>query len=307
MAAWLAGTVMAACGGSDVNLHTHAFVASTECGQGPYDVHLVADGTTGGDGVEVVACTPRRISGHVEFTVGSLAVANHTYGTVSDNGRCVGGEPTITTLSTSGTGGIGGAAIGSSGHAAAGPSLVERPFAGSETPVADELCGRLGLTAQQILVTTILERTSENPFIRRGDDLHIRLWSDSPNDLSGVVFMVRQLTSKQTPAQVAKRDRSGERTVAPPNRSEHAAPPAPLVEDRPPQPIATAIWTPGYWTRTGAAWGWVAGFWRDDRVAIPAPRVELPGEPPRRGAIWIGGTWILRAGSYVWITGRWRH
>lgn len=86
----------------------------------------------------------------------------------------------------------------------------------------------------------------------------------------------------------------------------HGPPPAPLVEERPPAPGATAAWTPGYWTWTGSEWGWIAGFWRDGRVALPVPRVELPGPPPQPGAIWIGGAWRLRAGAYVWIGGRWR-
>src|SRR5215471_6789686 len=64
---------LAACG-SDLQRHTHAFVASASCAQGPFEVVLHADGKTGADGVEVVACTPRRLAGHVELDVGELAL-----------------------------------------------------------------------------------------------------------------------------------------------------------------------------------------------------------------------------------------
>jgi hypothetical protein len=301
---------------SDVRLRTRAFVAPAPCGQGPYDIHLRADGTTGGDGVEIVACTPRRLAGHVVFRAGDLELANRTYGDLADNQRCVGGRPTaVTAIAKAGTGTAEAAGpAGPAGRNAAAPALVERPFGGSETPFADELCGRLGLAAQQILISTLLTRTTSSDVLGPGGDLHIRLWSDVPNDLEGVVFMIRQVTSTRTPAQVerelAERDRRRDRDppvqAASPPRPDHGPPPAPLVEERPPAPGALAVWTPGYWTWTGSAWGWIAGSWRDDRVALPAPRVELPGPPPRPGAIWIGGTWQLRAGAHVWISGRWR-
>lgn len=317
-AALVIALALLACG-SDLKRHTRAFVASTSCGQGPYDVHLRADGLTGADGVEIIACTPRRIAGHVVFTAGSVELANHAFGEASDNQRCLAGGRTVTTTTTrAGATEAAGATSNAGTRTAAAPTLVERPFTGSETPFEDELCGRLGLTAQQVLMPTVLLRTSEDDsFLPPGADLHVRLWSDAPNDLEGVVFMIRQLTSTKTPAQVAKeeaardrkRDRSARReTAAPPKPrpANHGPPPAPLVEERPAPPVATATWIPGYWTRTGAAWGWVAGFWRDERVALPAPRIEVPGAAPGRDAIWIGGTWTLRAGHYVWIGGRWR-
>ena len=303
---------------SDSRRQTHSFVAPAPCGQGPYDVHLTADGTTGGDGVEVIACTPRRISGHVVFRAGGIELANHAYGDLADNQRCLAGRPTVTAVAAGGAGDAassGGAPAGPGGRAVT-PALIERPFSGSETPFADQLCGRLGLTAQEILMSTLLVRTGPGEGLSRGADLHVRLWSDAPNDLEGVVFMVRQLTSRQTPAQMkremAEADRGRDRARAPapastaPARPDHGPPPPPLAEERPAAPVVTAAWTPGYWTWTGSAWGWIAGFWRDGRVALPAPRVELPGSPPRPDAIWIGGAWQLHAGAYVWIGGRWR-
>lgn len=311
-----AGTT-AACNSN--RLRTHAFVAPTPCGQGPYDIHLRADGTTGGEGIEVIACTPRRLSGHVEFRAGSIELTSHAFGDVADNQRCIGGNPTVTAISAAGAGGTteGAGPAGPAGPGAAAPTLIERPFSGSETPFADELCRRLGLPAQEILGATLLMRTDASSTPRPGDDLHVRLWSDAPNDLEGVVFMIRQVISKQTPAEteremakeLAKAERR--RDPSPPARTaprppDHGPPPAPLLEERPPSPGIAVVWTPGYWTWTGSAWGWIAGFWRDDRIVLPAPRIELPGAAPASDAVWIGGTWQLQAGSYVWIHGRWR-
>lgn len=300
--------------GNDLHRHTRAFVAPTACGQGPYEITFLADGTTGGDGVEVIACTPRRISGHVVFSAGQLELANQSYGDGSDNQRCFGGPSAIVASSGGGSGTSSAGATGVGDASSAAPVLIERPFTSSETPFSDKLCETYGLTAQVVLMPTILTRTStEYDFLPRGSKLRVRLWSDAPNDLEGVVFMVRQLTSTQTPAQVAKeeskRDKSHDkmRSATPsPDPADHGPPPAPLDEERPPQPIAAATWIPGYWTWATGQWGWRAGFWRDERYAPPPPRVEQPGAPPGEGAIWIGGTWTLRATGYGWVSGRWR-
>lgn len=301
--------------GSDLKRHTRAYVASTSCGQGPYDLHLVADGKTGEEGVEVIACTPRRIAGHVELRVSSYALADQPFGDTADNRRCLASQATITTAG--GTAGAGSATAGAPGGArsAPAPALVERAFTGSETPFADRLCAQLGLEAQTILMPTVLARTDGGAgLLAPGADLHVRLWSDAPNDLEGVVFMIRHLTSTRTPAEVkqqlAKDEARGERGDAVPANArpvrDHGPPPPPLAEARARAPDARAEWIAGYWTWTGSQWGWVAGFWRDARVAVPAPRVEVPGSPPAGDALWIGGTWELRAGAYVWIRGRWR-
>ncbi len=307
----LAGLVGLVGCGNDLHRHTRAFVASTACGQGPYEITFPADGTTGGDGVEVIACTPRRISGHVVFSAGQFELANQSYGEGSDNQRCFGGPSAVVASSSGGsrTSSAGGSGVGDASSPA--PVLVERPFTSAETPFSDELCGKYGLTAQVVLMPTVLTRTStEHDFLPRGTELRVRLWSDAPNDLEGVVFMIRQLTSTQTPAQAAKeeskRDKShdsGRSLSAHP--ADHGPPPAPLAEERPPQPIAAATWIPGYWTFAAGQWGWRSGFWRDERNAPPPPRFEQPGAPPTEGAIWISGTWTLRATGYGWVSGRW--
>jgi hypothetical protein len=269
---------------------------------------------TGGDGVEVVACTPRRLAGRVSYQVGNYTVSDTAFGDVADNQRCVGGAPTVITHGAS-SGGGGTATAAAPGEAVAtAPQLIERPFVGKEEAFNDELCKHLGLMSQEVLGSTVMVNTGDSDFMAPGTDMHIRIWSDVPNDLDGVVFMVRQLTStkskketKKEWADIEKKHAHDKVDYTPkPKPETHGPPPAPLVEERPQQPFAGAMWIDGYWSWTGQTWGWVAGFWRDDRYAMPAPRIEVPGDVPHAGAIWIGGTWTLRAGQYVWITGRWR-
>jgi len=104
---------------ADVRHTTHAFVATERCGQGPYDVHLRADGKMGSEGVEVVACSAHRISGHVELIANHIPAGHVTFGDGADNGRCVGGGAVVTTAGvTTGTSGATGAPGGPGAHGA---------------------------------------------------------------------------------------------------------------------------------------------------------------------------------------------
>ncbi|HSN30594.1 MAG TPA: YXWGXW repeat-containing protein [Kofleriaceae bacterium] len=292
--------VLAACHG-DVVHTTHAFVAPESCGQGPYDVHLTAEGKMGSEGVEVWACTPRRIAGHVEMLVDKRSVRDERFGDGADNGRCVGGGPVVAT--SGGTGSAATAAGGAPGTQAAQPVLVAQAFDDKGALIPDDACKAYGLEGMYLMNDTMTR-------VAPGADIDVRIWSDAPNDLAGVVFLVRHAISTHTRAEEdkewAKAEKDGEveheQTIAP----EHGAPPAPLAEERPGAPSASARWVPGYWTWTGGAWGWIAGFWREEGVAMPAPRVEVPGVAPLAGAVWIGGAWQLRAGAWIWVGGRWR-
>jgi hypothetical protein len=121
------------------------------------------------------------------------------------------------------------------------------------------------------------------------------------------------------------------------------APPADVVEDAPPQPVAEAIWIPGYWwwssplaryVWVGGAWrnpppdqvwvpgswtlvgpdryGWVPGFWGPRgftrEVIVTAPpvfRVEAYGAAPGAEFVWTPGYYAYRGGSYAWVVGSW--
>jgi hypothetical protein len=308
---------LAAC--SDYNSHIHAFVAPAACGQGPYDVRLHTDGTTGADGLEVIACTPRRIAGYASYEIGE-SKGDAKFGDVADNRRCIAGGTSKIVTTTSGSSST-SSTTGSGGTtASSGTALVERavpPMKGNGDRINDIVCP-VGMHAQRITWGEIVQHRPGD--FENGGDLHVRIWSDAPNDLSGVVFYVVHSTSKKSKQQTAKdmdkRQAETDREFRehperfhdwhpPAPASDHGAPPAALAEARPAQPPNTT-WVPGYWTWTGNAWGWVGGFWRDARVATPAPRVEVPGAPPTPTAVWIVGSWQLRGGSWVWLGGRWR-
>lgn len=297
--------VVAACH-SDVVHTTHAFVAPEACGQGPYDVHLKAEGKMGSEGVEVWACTPRRISGHVEMIVDGLPRRDARFGDTADNARCVGGGPIVATRAA-GNGGGSASAGGAPGTRAAEPVLVAQAFDDHGALVPDEACKPYGLEGVYLMGDTMAR-------VDAGADIQVKIWSDAPNDLEGVVFLVRHAISTHTRAEEDKEWAKLAAEQPAPDVHErkvevepsHGPPPAPLAEERPGAPSASARWVPGYWTWTSGAWGWVAGFWREEGVAMPAPRVEVPGAAPIAGAVWIGGAWQLRAGAWIWVGGRWR-
>src|SRR6185437_4049201 len=113
--------------------HTHAFTAPTSCGQGPYDVHIAADGTTAEDGVEVIACTPRQLAGHIELEFAADKFVDQGFGDGSaDNQRCVGGPAVVGHPGSGATTAI-ATGSGSGSVTANQPVLVEQTFAGDES------------------------------------------------------------------------------------------------------------------------------------------------------------------------------
>jgi len=69
------------------------------------------------------------------------------------------------------------------------------------------------------------------------------------------------------------------------------APPAPIVERRPPPPARGYVWIGGFHRWDGARYVWVPGRW--DR-------------PPRPHAVWVPAHYAHRHGGYVLIEGHWR-
>jgi hypothetical protein len=252
--------VLALVGCNSERYHTQAFVSAAACGQGPYEFHVPADGATAEDGVEVVACTPRRLSGHVQFTIDQMPMADHAFGDVADNQRCVASGAAVTAVAAAAGPASSGAGSGST--IAAAPALIEEPYTGDESPFEADLCKGLRLTEQTILRTTVYDRYRDEPdSIRKGADMRVRIWSDAPNDLSNVVFFVRQVTSTHAPEKFDGKPVSPAEaqkilaSMPPPPPPSHGPPPAPLVEERPSSPVVASAWVPGYWTWTGAQWG----------------------------------------------------
>jgi len=85
---------------------------------------------------------------------------------------------------------------------------------------------------------------------------------------------------------VPEQDRAQHLTATAPS-----APPAVRVEAPSPQPIASAVWAPGYWHWNAGQWIWVPGHW---------------AVPPRAGATWRPSTYVregvqLRLDPGGWI------
>ena len=66
-------------------------------------------------------------------------------------------------------------------------------------------------------------------------------------------------------------------------------PPAPVREDRPPQPSPQAAWVPGYWHWTGMQYSWIPGHW----------------EAPPPGQSWTAPVYTARDGRYFYENGHW--
>lgn len=71
-------------------------------------------------------------------------------------------------------------------------------------------------------------------------------------------------------------------------RSEYA-PPAPLVELRPPPPASTYVWVSGYWWWTDPRWTWTPGYWC----------------PPRYGYHYVPGRWYWSSNYWWYGPGGW--
>ncbi len=70
------------------------------------------------------------------------------------------------------------------------------------------------------------------------------------------------------------------------------APPAPIVETRPPRPGPGYVWTPGYYNWDGSRYVWIGGRWV---------------MPPHRHAHWEAGHWVRhRHNEWYFREGHWR-
>lgn len=67
------------------------------------------------------------------------------------------------------------------------------------------------------------------------------------------------------------------------------APPALVVETKPPRPTPTAIWIDGYWQWNGHKHIWVAGHW----------------DKKPKGNGWVPGRWDKKSRGWVWTPGHW--
>lgn len=67
-------------------------------------------------------------------------------------------------------------------------------------------------------------------------------------------------------------------------------PPAPVKEEPPARPNASAVWVTGYWHWTGMQYAWIPGHW----------------EAPPPGSTWSPPVYSMREGRHVYESGGWR-
>jgi hypothetical protein len=167
----------------------------------------------------------------------------------------------------------------------------------------------------------------------------IDLWSEAPNDLEGLVFVVerhavfadmtrerwqahRDASDAYYEAYKANLDvevRAG-RTRLLDMKVKTPPPPPRRAEAQPPRPSRNARWIPGYWHHEDAKFHWIAGLWdvpeedvkRELTVQAPTPppaapaHDEPPAPAPTRTAVWTPGSWQWNGRAYVWVAGAWR-
>ena len=320
--------------------------AKERCGQGPYRVEVAALEAEYSESLEVVVCSPRRISGAYRFTqvqqrstgrTSSDPSVEESFGEGVDNEECIAGAEERAVVGKggkgSGSGEGGGGSKGERGGAAARQAEAVSEMRTLEVAAVPAECkGKTSL----LHYTWSASRGAPMAKVK----LVLELWSAVPNDLRGVVFIVRQAgvaagTSAEAWAayQAAEREwyqrylafhereKEAGRVVRIDEPARTPVPPAPRREVPPPRPSERATWVPGYWHLEDGEFHWLAGLWRvpaedvaAERTARaprlpPTPRVEAVPQrppPPSRRAVWTPGSWQWDGGAWIWIDGVWR-
>jgi len=319
-----------------------AYRPGDRCGQGPYRIETDSLRAHYGEQIVVYACGAHEISGNYRLTVERKGrdetPSERAFGFRRDNEACKGDRAAVVQSGTgTGTGagagaGAGSARKGSAGGAVAPPAKVKPTALGRVAGVPEQCKAR----------SWIIDSTYE----AYGDDvaldghLVLDLWSDEPNDLEDLVFVIEKKAvvadmtverwRKFQDAERAWFDRyraylDGEvaagRTTLIDMKVKSPPPPPPRAEKQPPRPSRNARWLPGYWHYEGASFHWIAGLWQvpEEDVAknltVQAPKpppaappvVEKPREPrPTATAVWAPGQWQWDGRAYVWVDGAWR-
>lgn len=318
-----------------------AYKAADRCGQGPFRIETDALRARYGEQIVVYACGEHEISGNYRLTVarkGQKADSSESaFGFGRDNEACKGDRASVVQVAPGGgaggssTKGGGGPARGA-GRPAAPPAKLTAASLERVTVVPESCRSR----------SSILDSTyyGTADWVPLDAHLTLELWSDEPNDLEGLAFVIekRAVVSDMTPerwqayldADRAWYDRyraylDGEvasgRTTLLDMKVKTPPPPAPRTEVRPPRPSKNARWIPGYWHYADASFHWIVGLWdvpEEDvakELTVQAPKpppaappaAERPPEPrPTQAAVWAPGQWQWDGRVYVWVPGAWR-
>lgn len=200
-----------------------AFQSPERCGQGPYDIVVPARGARWGEGISVIAYSPRAIAGRYEIREGDEVIQEGSFQrrevptlaalggggdeyTMSvedepaDNARCLApdaegaiGEGALEGTPSAPVATSGGEVTGSTDTVTASLELSAVPWTGPYELGRRQMRDR-GVGIVRIGSASWSQDDPEDatPPIAEGTPLRIRLWSNLPNDLEGVTFVVAQ-------------------------------------------------------------------------------------------------------------------
>lgn len=315
-----------------------AYRPTERCGQGPYRLETDSLRAKYGERLVVVACGKHAISGNYRLTTTRKARPADTreaaFGFHRDNEACKGREVAVTSGAASGGGG--GGAKGGGGGGKAGGTTATAP-----AKLAHVALEEAAAVPEDCVRSFVLDHgwSLYDEGIAIDGHFAIDLWSDEPNDLEGLVFVVERhavvagMTRERWRAYQDASDAyykaymanldvevAAGRTKILDSSVKTPPPPPPRAETQPPRPSRNARWIPGYWHHEDAKFHWIAGLWdvpeedlkRELTVQAPtpppaAPAHEAPPEPaPTRTAVWAPGSWQWNGRAYVWVAGAWR-
>jgi hypothetical protein len=313
-----------------------AYRPAERCGQGPYRFETDALNTKYGEELIVYACGKHEIEGNYRITTKykSQRGDSHSesaFGFRRDNAACKGREvASVTTGATTNGETHGGGGGGHGGTSTAAPATI-KPISVERTTEIPQQCERT-----QVLHTSWISEEDDAPL---DGHLVIDVWSDEPNDLEGLVFVVERsavvadMTLERWKAYRAADqayykaymanldvDVKAGRTTLVDSTVKSPPPPAPRAEVQPPRPSPHARWISGYWFYEAPSFHWIDGIWdvpdedvkRELTVQAPSPPPVAPArdEPidpqPTATAVWTPGSWQWDGRGYIWIAGSWR-
>jgi hypothetical protein len=315
---------------------TKAFKVASECGQGPYRVEgKILGGSAVAEKVEVYICASHRLSGRERFVMSSDRNddGQHFGYSQPENERCSASATELTHAGDAGATSSTSAATStpkSTGvHGVTAQAAPEKLSDASFVIAATDECPK-GTSKLTVTESTSRSGALYGPF-------HVDVWFPEPNDLRDATFVLRQYRSDPaiTRAQWDKLEadhddwyrrldafqKSHDDMFVHEDTHAAAVPPPPArVETQPPKPSVHATWVPGYHHHDGAAWVWIAGFWRvpDEDVKQELTTVAPTAPPPVRDesaarvavvahdVVWTDGHWQWDGARWVWVDGAWR-
>jgi hypothetical protein len=281
-----------------------AFRPTERCGQGPYRIEMPALSNHFAEEFRVYACGIHDIAGNYRYSVHEAGKAPRTVTESAfgwgdrDNGACkVNRGEQLAAGGDSGGTSAAGTTTASSGTTVAASSVANDPAKLKAVTLEPVSSIPTSCTARIEVINMTHTSYGEYPAVK--GQLVIEIWSEVPNDLEGMVFVVEQhaavadMTVERWKAYLDAESKwreryhayidgevsSGRATVvdtkvtAPP-------PPPPRDEAKPPQPSKNARWIPGYWLYVKTDFHWIAGMWEVPQADIEQELTVVAPTPP---------------------------